>query len=105
MQTGPEVIKLFFILNSAEPEIRKVHKYKNIKKFRGFFSGTDKPRMLFFLLINVKMPTTYSIKSYVVKHMLHVLRIWLNFAILCKVIILLFFQAEAFYILAELKSL
>ena len=25
------------------------------------FSGTDKPRMLFFLLINVKMPTVVGI--------------------------------------------
>ena len=28
----PEVIKLFFLLNSAEHEILNAHKYKNIKK-------------------------------------------------------------------------
>ena len=48
------------MLNSAEHEISNANKYENIKKF-GFFSGLDKPRMLFFLLINVKMPTTVSI--------------------------------------------
>ena len=34
-----------------------MHKYKDFKKF-GFFLGLDKSRMLFFPLINVKMPTT-----------------------------------------------
>ena len=37
--------------------------YKNIKKL-GFFLGSDKPRMLFFLLINVKMPTIVSILTF-----------------------------------------
>ena len=31
-----EVIKLFFMLNSAEREILNAHKYKNIKKFSFF---------------------------------------------------------------------
>ena len=31
---------------------------KNIKKF-GFFLGSDKPKMLFLSLINVKMPTIF----------------------------------------------
>ena len=48
--------KIFFMLNSVEHEILNAHRYKNIKKFR-FFLGSDKPRMLFFPLINVKMPT------------------------------------------------
>ena len=39
------------------------HKYKNIKKF-SFFSGSDKPRMLFFLFINVKMPTIVGILTF-----------------------------------------
>ena len=43
------------MLNSVEHEILNAHKYKNIKKF--VFLGSDKPRMLFFPLINVKMPT------------------------------------------------
>ena len=33
---GPEVIKLFFVLNSVEHEILNAHKHKNIKKFRLF---------------------------------------------------------------------
>ena len=33
MQTGPKVVKEFFMLNSAEHEILNAHKYKNIKKF------------------------------------------------------------------------
>ena len=33
---GPEVIKLFFMLNSFEHEILNAHKYKNIKKFSCF---------------------------------------------------------------------
>ena len=32
-KTGPEAIKLFFMLNSTEHEILNAHKYKNIKKF------------------------------------------------------------------------
>ena len=48
------------MLNSAEHGILNAHKYKNIKKF-GFFLGSDKPRMLFFPLINVKMPTIVGI--------------------------------------------
>ena len=56
---GPEVIKLFFMLSSAEYEILNVQKYKNNR-------NSAKPGMLFFLLINVqcqqllinvKMPT------------------------------------------------
>ena len=40
------------MLISVEHGILNAHKYKNIKKF-GFFLGSDKPRMLFFPLINV----------------------------------------------------
>ena len=36
--SGPEVIKLFFVLNSVEHEISNAHKYKNIKIF-GFFQA------------------------------------------------------------------
>ena len=49
-----------FMLNSAEHEILNAHKYNNNKKF-SLFSGSDKPVMLFFLLINVKMPTVVGI--------------------------------------------
>ena len=55
MLPGSEVIKLFFMFISAEHEILNAHKYENIKNF---FSGSNKPIMLFFLLINGKMLTT-----------------------------------------------
>ena len=48
--------KTFCMLNSVEHEILNAHKYKNIKN-SSFFPDSDKPRMLFFLLINVKIPT------------------------------------------------
>ena len=44
------------MLNLAEHENLNAYKYKNIKKI-SIFLGLDKPTMLFFLLINVKMPT------------------------------------------------
>ena len=42
------------MLNSAEHEISNARKYQNTKKF-SIFSGSGKPRMLFFLLINVEL--------------------------------------------------
>ena len=48
-------------INSVEHEILNAHKYKNIKKFSQIFSSSDNPRMLFFLLINVKIPTLVGI--------------------------------------------
>ena len=59
----PRGYKTFSMLNSAEHEILNVRKYKNIKKFCLFW-GADKPRMLFFQLINVKMPTTVGILTF-----------------------------------------
>ena len=54
-RTGLKVVIYNFCkLNSAEHEILNSHKYKNIKKF-SFFSGSDEPSMLFFLLINVNI--------------------------------------------------
>ena len=52
------------MLNSVENEILNAHKYKNIKKF-GFFLGSDELTMLFFLLINVKMPTVVGILTFI----------------------------------------
>ena len=57
----PEVIKPFPCL--AEHEILNAYKFKNIKKF-SFYSCSNKPRMLFFLLINVKMPTVVGILTF-----------------------------------------
>ena len=51
------------MLNSDEHEVLNAHKYINIKKLK-FFSCSDKPRMVFFLLINVKMPTTVGILTF-----------------------------------------
>ena len=55
--------KAFSMLNSAEYEILNAHKYK-ISRNSAFFSGSDKRRMLFFPLINVKMPTTVGILTF-----------------------------------------
>ena len=61
--TRPHGYKTFFMLNSAEHEILNAHKSENIKKL-SIFLGSDKPRMLFFLLINVKMPTVVGILTF-----------------------------------------
>ena len=60
------------MLNSAEHEILNAHKCKNIKIFSFFFffflgggGVSDKPRMLFFLLINVKMSTVVGILTFI----------------------------------------
>ena len=55
--TWPQGYKKFLMLNSAEHEILNAHKYVNIKKMQLFFSGSNKLRMLLFMLINFKMPT------------------------------------------------
>ena len=59
----PQSYKTFFMLNSVEHEILNAYKYKDIKKF-GLFLGPDKPRMLFFPLRNVKMPTIVGILTF-----------------------------------------
>ena len=50
---GPEVI-IFFMLHSAEHEKLNALKYKKLSR-NSAFSGSDKPKMLFCLLINVEM--------------------------------------------------
>ena len=50
------------MLNSAEHEFLNTHKYKDTKKLS--FLCSDKPRMLFFLLINVKMPLIVDILTF-----------------------------------------
>ena len=59
-----------FMLNSAEHEILNAHKYKKMKKNQ-HFSGSYKPRMLLFLLINVKMPTVVGILTFMSKKKNH----------------------------------
>ena len=51
------------MLSSVEHEILNAQRYKNIKKF-GLFFGSDKPRMLVFPLLNVKMPTIVGISTF-----------------------------------------
>ena len=60
------------MLNSAEHEILNFHKNRNNKKF-SFFSGSDKPIMLVFLLINVKMPTVVGILTFLSRKKFHAL--------------------------------
>ena len=52
------------MLNLGEHEILIAHKYKKHQEIQ-HFSGSDKPRMLFFLLINVKMPTIVGILTFI----------------------------------------
>ena len=58
----PRDYKTIFMLSSVEHEILNADKYKNIKKV-SYFLGSDKPRMLYFQLINVKMPTIVGIAN------------------------------------------
>ena len=51
------------MLNSAEHKILNAHNYKNIEKL-SIFSGSDKPRMLFFLYIKIEMPTVVGISTF-----------------------------------------
>ena len=55
--------KTFFMLNSVEHEILNAHKYKQYQEIQ-LFSDSDKPRMLFFLLVNVKMPPIDGILTF-----------------------------------------
>ena len=50
------------MLNSVEHDILNAHKYEGIKKF--VFLGSDKPRVLYFPLINVKMPRIVGILTF-----------------------------------------
>ena len=54
----PEVIKLFSC--SSQLSMLISIKYQEIQ----LFSGSDKPRMFFVLLINVKMPTNNGIFTF-----------------------------------------
>ena len=59
---GPSY-KTFSMPNTAEHEILSAHKNKKYQDIQRF-SGVDKPTMLFFLHINVKMPTTVGIFTF-----------------------------------------
>ena len=51
------------MLISAEQEILNAHNYIKYQEIQ-LFSGSDKPRLLFFLLINVEMPTIVGILTF-----------------------------------------
>ena len=55
--------KQIFMLNSTEHEILNLISIK-ISRNLAFLSGSYKPRMLFFRLINVKMPTIVGILTF-----------------------------------------
>ena len=59
LMSWPQGYKSFSMLISAEHEISNAHKYK-YQEIQ-LFSGSDNPRILFFLLINVKLPTTVGV--------------------------------------------
>ena len=50
------------MLNSAEHEILNGHNYEISRN--SAFLGSDKPRMLFFMLIIVKMPTVVGMLTF-----------------------------------------
>ena len=57
----PRGFKTFSMLNSAEHKILNAPNCKKKIQEIQLFSGSDNPRMLFFQLINIKMPTTVGI--------------------------------------------
>ena len=59
---GPKVIKLFPCSTQLSMKF-EMHKCKKIPRSSAF-SGSDKPILLFFLLINVKMPTVVGILTF-----------------------------------------
>ena len=58
-ETGPEVLKLFTCITqlSMKFQILISIKYQEIQHF----SSSDNPKMLFSMLVNVKMPTIIGI--------------------------------------------
>ena len=64
MAFGPKVMKNFSCLTRLSMKFQML---RSIKILRKHFSGSDKPRMLFFLLINVKMPTLVGILTFMSK--------------------------------------
>ena len=63
-ETWPRGYKTFFMLNSAEHEISCARYIKKYKKNQHCL-GSDKPRLVFFLLKNVKMPKIVGILTFV----------------------------------------
>ena len=53
---------MFFIFNSAKHVMLNAHEYQSIKNFS--FLGSDKPRMLYFPALNIKVPTIVGILKF-----------------------------------------
>ena len=62
-ETKARGYKTICMLNSAEHDILNAPKYKNIKII-SLFLGSDKRRMLFIPIKNVKMPTIVGILTF-----------------------------------------
>ena len=60
IRAGPEVIQLFFT-RSTQLSMKVQTLISTIISSNSPFSGSGEPRMLFILLINVKMPTIVGI--------------------------------------------
>ena len=69
-KTMPPDCKNNFMLNLAEHNIIHAYRYKKVAR-NSAFSGSDMHRMLFFLLTNVKMPTTVGILTFMSKKKIH----------------------------------
>ena len=62
IKLGPEVIKLFSCLTQLSMKLQMLVSIKVSRN--SAFSGSGKPRMLFSLLINVKMPRIVGILTF-----------------------------------------
>ena len=62
MQPGPDGIKLFSCSTQLSIEFQMLISVKISRN--SAFLGSDKSRMLFFPLINVKMPTFFGILTF-----------------------------------------
>ena len=62
LQKGSRGYETFLLLSLANHVILNAHKIK--MSTNAAFLGSDKPRILFFLLINVKMPTRVGILTF-----------------------------------------
>ena len=64
------------MLNSAEHGISNAHEYKNIKN--NAFLGSDKTEVLFFMLINVKIPIIVGIYTFMSRIIFMLSRVGMN---------------------------
>ena len=69
---GLEVIKTFSCSTQLSMKFQMLIKYLEIQ----LFSGPDKPRVLFFLLINVKMPRIVGSWTFMNRKKFHTQLIW-----------------------------